>query len=98
MSPRGFALTLAFALFALPTLSRANTYTVVIDPNVSWTSARTTAIGAGGYLATITSAAEQAAVNAAIAAAGPVQSGGFWINMRETTEGCYVWDNNEASC
>ena len=86
------------AAFAAPLPAGANTYTVVFNSAINWTSAKNAAILAGGYLATITSPAEQAAVEAAIAAASPVQSGGFWINLRETTECCYIWDNGEASC
>ncbi|HKQ58992.1 MAG TPA: lectin-like protein [Candidatus Eisenbacteria bacterium] len=85
-------------LLAASTPVQANTYTVVFDANVSWSQARTAAITAGGYLATITSASEQAAVEQAIALAGPPREGAFWINARETTECTYVWDNGESRC
>src|SRR5262245_33058568 len=86
------------ALLAAASSAGANTYTAVIDHGVSWSQAQTAATLAGGTLATITSASEQAAVEAAIATAAPSQNGGFWINLRETTECCYVWDDGEASC
>jgi hypothetical protein len=98
MRLREFVPALIAGVFVIAAPARANTYTVVLDASASWSQAQTAAAGAGGYLATITSAAEQAAVNAAIAAAAPPQSGGFWINLRETTECCYIWDNGEASC
>src|SRR5215471_18048565 len=98
MTPRRIAVTLAVTLFAASPTVHANTYTVVFDANATWSQAQTAATLAGGYLATITSAAEQAQVNSAISAAAPGQDGGYWINMVETTEGCYVWNNGESSC
>ena len=98
MDSRRIAPVLIAALLAVPTVTRGNTYSVVIDHSASWSQAQTAAALAGGYLATITSPAEQAAVQAAIAAASPVQNGGFWINLRETSECCYIWDNGEKSC
>ncbi len=85
-------------VLTVPSPTWANTYTVVIDSTKSWSQARSAALLAGGYLATITSAAEESTVVAAIAAAVPPRVGGFWINLRETSECCYVWDNGETTC
>ena len=76
----------------------ANTYTVVTDASKSWSQAKTAAQLAGGYLAIISSASEQAAVEAAIAATSPSRDGGFWIGLTESSECCYVWDGGGATC
>jgi len=83
---------------AAPSAAPANTYTVVLDNTATWSQAQAAAVLAGGYLVTITSAAEQAAVEAAITTAAPPSDGAFWINLRETGECCYVWDTAETNC
>jgi hypothetical protein len=88
---------MACALCA-PSPALPNTYTVVMDASASWSSAKTAAALAGGYLAIISSATEQAAVEAAITAASPPNDGAFWIALRESTECCYVWDGGGATC
>lgn len=92
------AVLAAACLVAAAPSARANTYTVVFDASSSWSQAKAAAVLAGGYLATITSAAEQAAVEAAISAASPAGDGAFWINLRENVECGYVWDNGEPRC
>lgn len=90
-------LAAACLMAAAPSVG-ANTYTVVFDATSTWSQAKTAAELAGGYLATITSASEQAAVEAAIAAAVPPGNGALWINLRENVECGYVWDTGEPRC
>jgi hypothetical protein len=95
---RKLLVVLAIAASAAAPPARANTYTVVFDASASWSQAHSAAVIAGGYLATITSAGEQAAVEAAILAASPPGNGAFWINLRENVECGYVWDTGEPRC
>ena len=76
--------------------STAITYQVIYNSEATWAEARAAAASMGGHLVTITSSAEQQAVEAAIAASHPPREGALWIGLRETTEGVYVWDNGES--
>ena len=97
---RSLLIFLAAAACSLPSFAPAlaNTYQVVIDANDPWSQAKTAAQLAGGYLATITSASEQATVETAIAAASPPRAGGFWINLHENGECCHIWEDGETTC
>ncbi|MBL3702361.1 hypothetical protein GI582_06605 [Sulfitobacter sp. BDSS02] len=76
--------------------------------NISWTGANAKATssthnGMSGYLATITSAAEQMflnALNAAFTASSPAHSGTYvtaWLGATDRdSEGNWIWENGEA--
>ncbi len=79
-----------------------------VGHSISWTSANAAATsstlnGMSGYLATVTSAAEQLflnAVNAAFTASSPFHSGTYttaWLGATDRdSEGNWVWQNGEA--
>lgn len=69
-------------------------YDVVVDQQASWDQAKAASAGLGGYLVAITSAEEQQFVESLLLSGG-FPSGGYWIGLREVTEGVYVWDNGE---
>lgn len=71
-----------------------NTYAVIADPAVSWSAAMNLSSSHGGYLATITSAAEQAFVEQLLGAT-PAPSGLYWIGLQKTS-GDYGWTTGEA--
>lgn len=64
-------------------------YQVVTESNITWPEARAQAEAAGGYLATIGDAEEQAAVADLLSDNDPV-AGAYWFGLRESaTEGDY---------
>ena len=78
-------------------------YDVIIQPGISWGSARTgaQALGAGWDLATITSAAEQAFVASLVSPNGPNPIVEYWIGGFQPTGsqepgGNWQWINNEG--
>ena len=59
-----------------------NTYDLILDDQLSWPEAQTAAADAGGRLATITSAAEQAFIESLLVdRAAP--SGAYWFGLQE---------------
>lgn len=69
-------------------------YEFIVSASVSWDTARTNALGAGGYLATITSAGENAFVTALVTAGGLRG----WLGANDVAvEGTFRWiDGPEA--
>lgn len=62
-------------------------YEFVAQTGLSWTQADTAATGAGGYLATVTSAAEQAFLESL-----PKASGSYWAGGQDVaSEGVWRW-------
>lgn len=55
-------------------------YELVVDPNASWSAAESTAVAAGGYLVTPTSASEDAFVDAMLSS-NNAPTGSYWIGL-----------------
>ena len=72
----------------------ANGHTYMLTPaGMSFAQARAYAQAAGGYLVSITDAAEQAFVAAQFSTAGTTR---LWIGLSdEVTEGVFRWDSGE---
>ncbi|NQU76220.1 MAG: PEP-CTERM sorting domain-containing protein [Planctomycetes bacterium] len=70
-------------------------YEIMPDQTLSWTAAGSTAQAAGGYLATITSQAEQTFIEN-IFDSGPTGSGGYWFGLNDSLlEGDFRWVTDE---
>ena len=70
-------------------------YELVMDPVASWGQAASAAEAAGGFLATIGDAGEQAAVERLLTDAG-APAGSYWFGLHEDGSGRYVNVNGVA--
>lgn len=84
------------AVSAAPVSFGDNTYDVVFDDEITWSDARDAATGAGGHLAVISSAEEQAFIESLLVDRSAA-TGSYWFGIEETgTEGQYDAINGET--
>ena len=74
---------------------QGHAYELVLDTTTNWTNAQSTAQGMGGYLVTITSAAEDQFVDSLLTK-GSASTGSYWIGLTRSGNGStFNWVTNE---
>lgn len=86
------------SVLAAPVVFPGNghSYDVVVNNSIDWSAAGAAAGTSGGYLATITSAAEQTFVESLLSSANS-PTGSYFFGLQERTEGVYGPTHGESS-